>query len=141
VSILSQKSKENFEAIDILIEHNLKAPVVHCAYYSCLQLLMHFVHRYSSHTEDELKKETQGKGSHNYYISIYYNEIKGLNPKNVHAFYKYFTKFKRKRTEADYYNIEITESDLKRAKDNAIKIHKFLELVENEGRCENIHTF
>nr|WP_320021715.1 hypothetical protein [uncultured Draconibacterium sp.] len=138
MSIIAQKSEENYNAIDVLIKEDFKAPVVHCAYYSCLQLMIHQVYFYTGMTEEEVVKETQGQGSHNFYLSTFVAEIRKLNSRNAAIFYKFFGNFKRKRTEADYHNIEILERDVLEAKEYAEKIRIFLNLIENDGKCENI---
>ncbi|WP_073170751.1 hypothetical protein [Tangfeifania diversioriginum] len=140
MSELIQKSSENFDAIDKLIEQNLKAPVIHCAYYSSLQLIIHYSYEYSKLTEEEALREVKSKGSHLFYLNIYVKEIRKINARNASQFYKFFTNFKRKRTEADYYNTQIFESDLKQAKKFAQVIREFIRLIHDEGKCENIYN-
>lgn len=139
MSIISQKSDENFQAIGLLIENNLKAPVIHCAYYSCLQKVIHYTYEYSNITEEQIEKGANGQGSHNFYLNTFVKEIRKLDSRNAAQFHKFFSNFKRKRTEADYHKIEILEDDLIHAKENAEKIRKFLKLIDNEGKCENVY--
>jgi ankyrin repeat protein len=140
VSVLKKKSEENLQAIDILISSKLKAPVIHCAYYSSLQLVIHYFYEYCGITEEEVKFETSNGGSHNYYLNKLVNEITILNKSNALAFHKYFSNFKRKRNDADYSNNEISESDLALAKEKALNIKKFFIQIEH-GKCEDISSF
>ena len=139
MSILEKKSNENYLAIATLMNNQIHAPVVHCAYYSSFQLMMHYTYSYSKKTEEQIEKKANNQGSHNYYLSLYTEEIKKIDSRNALQFYKYFSNFKRKRTEADYQNIEISEKDSLRAKDCADKIRKFLKLIDDEGTSKNIH--
>jgi hypothetical protein len=139
VSIL-QKSSENFDAVDLLMVNKLNAPVIHCAYYSSLQLIIHFVYEYCSLTREQIDAGTNNSGSHNFYLNACVSEIKSLNARNATLFYSYFSQFKRKRHEADYDDKIMLDQDLGRAKESAIKIRKFIKLIEDEGRCENIHN-
>ena len=137
---IKKKSDENFQAIDLLLQENLFSPVIHCSYYSCLQLIIHFVYEYCEVTEEQILEETKDKGSHNFYLNKYVSEIKRINSRNAVLFYQYISKFKRKRTESDYQLEEVAKEDSIKAKETAKKIRKFIELIDNEGRCENIHN-
>jgi len=140
LSIIKNKSLENFTAIDILNSSNLYSPGIHCAYYSSLQLLIHYFYEYCNFTEEEVDEEIRIKGgSHNFYLSKFVDEIRKLNAVNASKFYSYFSSFKRKRNEADYKNIEITPDNLMEAKKKAEKIRKFLNNICVNGKCENIH--
>ena len=139
MSVLKDKSEENFQAIDILISSKLKAPVIHCAYYSSLQLVIHYFNIHCNVSQEEIQSGVNSEGSHNFYLNNFVTELKGLDRRNAVIFYTYFNQFKNKRKTADYSNIEISDDDLKEARDRAKKIKKFLKLVDENGECKNIH--
>jgi hypothetical protein len=139
VSIL-QKSSENFDAVDLLMDNNINAPVIHCAYYSSLQLIIHFVYNYCSLTGQQIDAGTSKNGSHNFFINTCVTEIRRIDSRNASLFYIYFSQFKRKRREADYDETIMSEQELIGAKERVVKIRKFIKLIEDEGRCENIHN-
>lgn len=140
MSYLLKKSDENFSAIDILIASKLYNPVIHCAYYSSLQLIIHYTYEYCGISEEQAQNDINYEGnSHAYFLTNFVNEIEKINRTNASKFYKYFNQFKRKRIEADYYNIELLEVDSNKAKECAKKIRTFLTLICDEGKCENIH--
>jgi len=141
VSILEKKSIENFQAIDLLINGKLNAPVIHCAYYSSLQLLIHNFYKYTGISEAQAISNIKANGkSHQYFLNMYVEEIKTLDSRNASKFLNFFNSFKRKRNESDYNNIDINDSDSKEAKVCAEKIKIFLNKVSNEGKCENIYN-
>lgn len=139
MSIL-QKSGENFDAVDLLMNNKLNAPVIHCAYYSSLQLIMHFVYNYCGLSKEQINEGTNHSGSHNFYINACVIEIRSLDSRNASIFYNYFSQFKRKRHEADYEDKLMSDLEIVSAKESVVKIRKFIKLIEDEGRCENIHN-
>lgn len=139
MSIL-QKSGENFDAVDLLLHNKINAPVIHCAYYSSLQLIIHFVYKYCGLSKKQIYDGTNHSGSHNFFINACVVEIRNLDSRNASIFYSYFSQFKRKRHEADYEDKLITEQELIIAKERVTKIRKFIKIIEDEGRCENIHN-
>ena len=96
MSVFKIKSEENFQAINLLIESKLSTPVIHCAYYSALQLVIHYFYEYCGISEEQANIETIKMGSHNYYLNKFVNEIKKLHQDNAHIFYVFFSNFKRK---------------------------------------------
>jgi ankyrin repeat protein len=139
VSVLRNKSDENFKAINILIDSKLNTPVIHCAYYSSLQLIIDFLHEYSNFSEEASLQEGYQEQTHNFYLNKAVLELKNISKTNAGRFHKYFSAFKRKRKDADYTNIEILEKDALRAKESANKIRTFFNFVTKDGKCENIY--
>jgi len=140
LTVIQAKSEQNFTAIDILQNEGLFTSGVHCAYYSSLQLLIHYCYEYCGFSEEEaiIEMDKSQKGSHVFYLSKYVNEIKKIDKRKATEFYDFFTRFKRKRTLADYKNIEIFESDLVKAKEAAIKIKMFLNNINENGDSTSI---
>ena len=142
MSYLRIKSNENYKAINLLDRAELYAPGLHCAYYSSLQLLIHFFYVYCPYNEEQAKDEIKNSkiGTHTFYLSKFTEELRGLNESNAAKFYKFFNNLKRKRVEADYYDININSSDLLSAKNKTEKIRAFLNIIHDYGECKNIHT-
>lgn len=134
------KSEQNYEATEVLLFAKLYAPAVHCAYYSSLQHIIYLVHEYTGLTEDEIRENTKGGGSHNYYISTFAKELMRIDRRNALLFSKFINNFKRKRTEADYNKEEVSKEDSNDAQKFATKLKKFLNLVYDEGECRDIYT-
>ena len=143
MSILKEKSEENFQAVGLLSASKLYTPGIHCAYYSSFQLIIHYFHEISSKSYDEVASETslKGTGVHAYYLSEFVKEISVLNQKNATLFYKYFNQFKRKRNNADYKPVPIGVDDLEGATMDAKNIRAFLKMTCDEGKCEDIYSF
>lgn len=138
MSILN-KSEQNLKAASILCDKKLFAPAVHAAYYSSLQLVIHYAYIYCGLSEETVKKETRKVGSHNFFINNYVSEIERLNKINAFNFHQYINRFKKKRVDSDYHQYVVTENDSLEAKKSAIRIKKFTDLVDQDGKCENIH--
>ena len=68
MSFLKNKSEINFEAAKLLHQNYLFPAVVHCSYYSCIQLMKHIYLFKIKKTEDNLRQEirkSRDKSSHN----------------------------------------------------------------------------
>lgn len=137
---LLQKSKENRDAINVLKSNSLTAPIVHCAYYSSLQLLKHYAHEYSGKSFEEIESESKDKSSHNFILNLFVGEIRKLDNRNAAEFYRYFSVFKRLRKEVDYDNAEILPEHAIEAEERADKISKFIKKIVENGECKNIRT-
>jgi uncharacterized protein (UPF0332 family) len=137
--VILDKSEQNLRATSILCEKKLFAPAVHAAYYSSLQLIIHYVYTYCGLSEETVKSETRKEGSHNYFINNYVSEIKSLNRVNAYQFHQYFNRLKRKRVDSDYHQYVVTEKDSLEAKKSAERIKKFTDIIDRDGKCENIH--
>ncbi len=82
---LKNKSEINKEAAKVLHEKDYYAPSVHCSYYSCLQLMKYCLNSHFKFSEKEINTKvnqytTNNKdGSHNFYISFLFKEIKNIS--------------------------------------------------------------
>jgi len=110
MSKLREKSNFNFSAAESLVGQSLYAPSIHCAYYSCFQLLKHTINNFCGISYEQQSKEiiSLKQKSHQYVINYITNEL------NKHVDFKESKDFKRKikdlkqfRVESDYENIEI----------------------------------
>lgn len=104
---LKQKSEDNLKAALILHDSRLCNSSVHCSYYSCLQMMKHYLCNVSNISYDE-QADCCGldMGTHkfiyNYFLKILFKK------KIVHTdfvtFNTNFTTLKLKREKADYTN-------------------------------------
>jgi hypothetical protein len=138
VSVYQDKSEENLKATELLINAKLNVPVVHCAYYSSLQLIINFVYEYCDSSEEEIINGSKNEGSHNFFINKVTSELKNINSEHALNFNKFINSFKRKRNEADYLNVNISEEHAIAAKERAEKVKKFFKIVCDDGKCQNI---
>jgi len=141
--MLQAKSEENFKAIDILIASKTYSVAVHCAYYSSLQLVMHYVLSYAVKSEDKeefINNVKKGASSHITYINSLTDEVKRIDRTAAADIYKALNSFKAKRNSADYDLNEIKEDDAKKSHDFAKQINSFLINFFNNGKITNIST-
>lgn len=115
VSYLKEKVEFNKSAAQLLYEQSYYAPSVHCAYYSCFQLLKILIkeklHIDYNQQESEILKTTN-LGTHIYVQNKILKEISDLE-KNTDKFREIRTKLvdlRELRVKADYKNIQIDES-------------------------------
>ena len=110
MSILLEKSKQNYNASEILIKNNYHASSVHCSYYSCVQLMIHLLLTklgYSQETIDEACK-IEKKGSHQFAINTLNKKMISMNIRfDSSKFDREIKKLKNFREQADYHEIEI----------------------------------
>ena len=138
MDILIEKSKDNFDAIQILEASKHYTPIIHCAYYSSLQLVMYYFYEYVENDREKIKNNISytKTSSHSYFINGLTTEIKKINRPLSIKIYKALNNFKKKRNDADYSEIIISESDAYKARDIAKSINKCLKKLFENGKCE-----
>lgn len=111
---LKNKSEINKEAAKLLHEKDYYAPSVHCSYYSCLQLMKYCLNSHFKLTEKEINTKVSQytinnkDGSHNFYISFLFKEIKTISTTRESInFNNKINALKKIRTTADYGKEEI----------------------------------
>lgn len=67
---LLTKSKQNSVAISFLIDKELYAPVAHCAYYACIQKIIHILEEYYPVEFEAEKKSVRGGSGNNHKVYI-----------------------------------------------------------------------
>jgi len=111
-----EKSKESLESARFLIEEGKNNSSIHCAYYSCIQVIRHVLLHVHKKTEARIKAESRAfpGGSHEYLIDCI---VQDLNKKgyNTVKLYANLYLLKRMRTEADYFDIIVIPVNSKRA--------------------------
>jgi uncharacterized protein (UPF0332 family) len=129
---LKSKSEKNVTAAEVLLKNDCYSSVPHPAYYSCLQLMKHFLcHKekidYDTQVNEIKKKD--GK-SHQYYIEEIYYAI--IDRKNIHEagkFLRNIQDLKALREEADYTNVIINPSKAQSSIDRAKYTIDFLKKI------------
>jgi uncharacterized protein (UPF0332 family) len=131
VSKLKEKANFNFEASKRLIELNLYAPSVHCAYYSCFQLIKFIIKDFFEKDYDKQDQEilSQNSNSHTYAINYIIYELKKnkFDIKKERDFSRQIKDLKQFRVESDYHNTEITLDKSKKAFEYAQNTRLFLQ--------------
>lgn len=115
MSVLKDKSIENIETVDILINNGKYTPSVHCAYYSCLQLSKHILNHFCSIDYATQENEGNSKGSHNYIINTTAEklQLKGARFSDYHL---NIGKLKMLRIRSDYSTSIISQKEASKAK-------------------------
>jgi hypothetical protein len=110
MAYLKSKSELNRAAADSLYKSGQHPSAVHCAYYSCVQLMKHIIIHKVGKSEQQIEAEyrqvdTSGKriygGIHEYLINILYN-ILLANNKDASKFNSNVTQLKKLRGKSDY---------------------------------------
>lgn len=128
MGLLSQKSEMNYASAGHLQKLTYYCSVVHCAYYSSVQLMKDILLNKVGKTEAEIKSGSSSTigGSHNYIINETFNYLKLKNNKEVTVFYSGINSLKKLRVEADYGEITIDHDKGKSSIDLSDKINKIL---------------
>ena len=108
MSNLINKSEINKSAADLLQKNSFYPAVVHCSYYSCIQLMKHILLFTLNKTENELQTEArnQSSGSHEVIINNIMIHLRSNN-KDWKTFSSNINQLKRLRVTSDYENIQI----------------------------------
>lgn len=111
MSHFKNKSELNRAAADLLQRSNYYPSVIHCAYYSCVQLMKHILIVTLGIAEIELNNETRNstKGSHEIIINRIIIYLKN-NSKDWRTFNSKINQLKKLRVDADYTDISIDSS-------------------------------
>lgn len=122
---LKGKSEHNISAAQMLIENKLYAPSVHCAYYSCFQLMKYVLNELGvEYTEQETL--TKNKDSHKIIISQVEQYITNFLVRQ--NFNRYCEKLKIARKKSDYQNEPIISKEAKDIFGVANKLRELLTL-------------
>jgi uncharacterized protein (UPF0332 family) len=128
MSYLKAKSEFNKSAAELLYDNNLYAPSVHCAYYSCLQLIKFLVKDFMNvdYPDQKIESDYLKQNSHEYVIGKLLNEVHGLNRFDYIDLRRNIYDLKSFREISDYEN-QIVDIDLsKKSIDKANDIRSYL---------------
>ena len=132
MKILLNKSENSLKASELLMNEDFFASSVHCAYYSCIQLMTHIlfnIHKVDEKEFENILKDTKGS-SH----EILQNEItKEFYNKefNVKIFKDKFRTIKKLRVISDYKQMNVFKQDSQIARNSAIIINNILKNAYN----------
>jgi hypothetical protein len=128
MSYLKAKSEFNKSAAELLYDNNLYAPSVHCAYYSCLQLIKFLVKDFMNvdYPDQKIESDHLKQNSHEYVIRKLLNEVHGLSRLDYIDLRRNIYDLKSFREISDYEN-QIVDIDLsKKSIDKANAIRNYL---------------
>jgi hypothetical protein len=127
MSNLTNKSDINKAAADLLQKNSFYPAVVHCSYYSCIQLMKHILLFTLNKTENELQAEVRNSlnGSHEVIINNIMIHLRSNN-KDWRTFSNNINQLKRLRVTADYENIQIDSTIGSDSINFADIVHKLL---------------
>lgn len=106
------KSDFNLESANILQKQSKYCSVVHCAYYSSIQL-MKYILLYKANKTDAIiiqERDVSGEGSHEYMISTVSKFLREKKHPEVVTFLKGINDLKKMRVKADYEEIQIDDT-------------------------------
>lgn len=115
MTYLKAKSEFNNSSADLLYKNSYYAPSVHCAYYSCFQLLKYIISESLNIDYDQQEKEIGseiGMNTHSYVTKKILDAISSKE-KDLNTLRDIRTKLKdlrELRIRSDYKNIQIDES-------------------------------
>ncbi len=127
MSYLLQKSNQNYKAgLDFCESDKNHCTAVHCAYYSCLQMMIHILITLSGKKEIDIYGSARNDGhSHLYFIREVSNLIEKRN-RSLVMLYNKINDLKDFRVKSDYKNIQIAKTDSNRAMEMAQIIRDLL---------------
>jgi len=109
MAFLRAKADFNKEAADVLFQQSLYAPSVHCAYYSCFQLLKYILKTKLNKPYAQQAAEISAStgGTHAYIKSQILREIASSDRQNYTDVNRKLGDLKLFRERADYDNVQI----------------------------------
>ena len=110
VNTFEDKSDKSFESAELLVKNSHKNSSIHSYYYSCFQLLNHFLIVHCRFTELDIKEFSRTKESHNDVIS----EVKKKLDEEEVNYIKLFSELnliKKERVKADYGMAFVTDTE------------------------------
>ncbi|HBR10664.1 MAG TPA: hypothetical protein DD740_00335 [Chryseobacterium sp.] len=109
------KSDKTFDSAEILVSNNQKNSSIHCYYYSCLQLLNHFLNKQCRYSEQEIRNFANDKESHNKVINLVKTKLdeKGINALSI---FGDLNLLKKARVKADYGMAFVIDTETTRKK-------------------------
>ncbi|MBI3719986.1 MAG: hypothetical protein HY252_15495 [Sphingobacteriales bacterium] len=130
MSELKKKSEENLRAAQLLNlnEHRLFASSVHCAYYSCFQLIKSILLKHVFQSEDEynLEENKSNKNSHEFAINRLSIDFAKKRPLELRKYSNEINQLKELRVISDYKLEEIQIDKSQKAVDLAIRVRNVL---------------
>lgn len=114
---LGDKSENTYKSGCCLFDNNYHNSSIHCFYYSCYQLLGHYLHA-SGYSKEQIENVINDGNSHNKILS----EVKKCLSKKGYNYFELFdtlSNIKRIRINADYKIPKVGIKEAKKTKDRA----------------------
>jgi len=130
MTFLKEKGEFNKSSADLLYKNSYYASSVHCAYYSCFQLLKYIIKVRLKIDYNQQETEIGANrrlNSHSYVTKKILDEI-NLHEKDVNTFREVRTKLKdlqELRVKSDYRNLQIDESKGRMANQYSDELRKY----------------
>jgi uncharacterized protein (UPF0332 family) len=99
-----EKTQQNLNSAEILLKQSHYASSVHCAFYACLQMLLHVLFVKLKHDKTRFINDIQRKktGTHAHAFSLIEDEMRKARHPDIKWLRKNFNKLKDLRIKADY---------------------------------------
>lgn len=127
MSELLKKHKESCEAAENLFTRDrLYASSVHCAYYSCIQLMTYTLYnKVTGFNKARYEADIKGKGSHDILRQRIKDALtsKGVDSVGTSSFDSTLKQLKSARIKADYKDEEISEYACKIAQKQSVQVN------------------
>lgn len=135
MSLMLEKSNQNYEAFVHLKERNCGIPSVHCAYYSCFQKMMYAFKDYFPDEFSRVNLEMKGRRGtlHKTYAKEFFGELSGIDIKrdDVRKMKNNLQNLYNLRLEADYGETEITENKLTSVEQSLTEFRRIFKQTTN----------
>lgn len=126
MSNVKNKSEENFKATILLIDNNMYAASIHCAYYSCFQLSKYLLKNKCAIEYETQESNSKGIDSHSYIIRETSSKIDSISHLAYLDFNCHISKLKKLRKKADYSTEAISKTEAENAYKCATEITTIL---------------
>lgn len=131
------KSDENFDAANLLVSSNMHDAAVHCAYYSCFQLMKCAIKNegvdyddqksnYTLYVKESRSRSDRILGSHEYFIRQFVMKSMEKDKASTIEINRYISQLKAFRTKADYDDVRISEDESKSSSEAATKARELI---------------
>lgn len=124
-----KKSKKNYSiAIYLKDERQCFTPVIHCWYYSCIQIISHIFKYVFSESENEITQNARSYkiSTHSYLIREITADLHFIDKKDALSFERKISELKELRNYADYKDELITEKQANDALTYTNQLRKIL---------------
>ena len=128
MSVLADKSDQNFKAALLTRDSKLFSPSIHAAYYSCLQKMLFILERDYTTSYEHIVQWCREKGTsiHNHCIDSLSEELRKKDKGAAASFKGRMRDLKGFRENSDYSSKEVLEHHVKDAHSLCNEIHKLI---------------
>jgi hypothetical protein len=148
MGVLKDKSIQSLKSANALIKQNLYSSSIHCAYYSCIQLILDIFYEDLELTEEQLEEEFSDfkrekryydsgdeSGRHNFYINKIIRELYDRaqcqeDDDQATEVMNFLNTIKKKRVDADYKRVLIGAKEGEKTEQRAKLILDVLSITD-----------